>query len=210
MESSDNISKIMQRTQRYWYEDGFQDMGFGAFIFALGLLFVAESLTPPGSPLWLVWGLAGPLLLLGGGVVISKVVRRLKERITWPRTGYVSYQRARGKSRLFRLLGVAVVSAGISAGIIVVQRNWLSLTVIFGLVYMATFTFLAFRCGLRRYLLLAIWCLGLGLALAPLPFAREQAVAIYHVGTGAAWILAGWLTWRHYNATAPRADQVDA
>ncbi len=208
MSSTNNVDKIMQQTQRYWYEDGFHDLGFGGFILAIGLLFLAQMLTPPGSPLWLVWGLASPLFLVGAALIVGKVVRRLKEQVTWPRTGYVSYRRERGASNVLRLLGVIVVSAGVSAAIVVVQKNWLSLTVIFGFVYMATLTYIALRFGLRRYLLLALWCMGLGLALAPWSLTLSQASAIYHIGIGSAWMLAGWLTWRQYDKRAPSAQEV--
>jgi hypothetical protein len=209
MGSANEIGNIMRRTQRYWYEDGLSDMGMGAFILAIGLLFIAQALTPPGSPLWLVWGVGGPLLLIGGGVVVSKAVRTLKERITYPRTGYVSYERACGPSHTLRLLATALIAAGISAGIIVVQKNWLSLTVIFGFVYLAVFTFVGLRFGLRRYLAMALWSMVLGLALASLSLQIEQAGALFQLGTGAAWLLAGWLTYRHYIARAPQPQEAD-
>ncbi|MBI5032354.1 MAG: hypothetical protein HZB51_17630 [Chloroflexi bacterium] len=204
MKAQSNIDQVMQQTQRYWYEDGFQDMAFGGFILAIALLFGAQTLTPPGSPLWMLWGLGGPLLLIGGAVVASAVVRRLKERVTYPRTGYVAYERARGKSRLVRMGLAFVISAGISAGIVVLQKNWVSLPVILGFVYMATFSFLAFRFGLRRYVFMAFWCLALGLSLASLSLTIELAGAIYHVGTGVALIVAGWFTWRQYDQNAPK------
>src|SRR5512146_1225190 len=181
MRSADQIGKVMRQTLRYEYEDGFSDMGFGAFILAIGLLFVAQALTPPGSPLWAVWGLGGPLLIIGGGLVVSKVVRTLKERITYPRTGYVSYERARGTARIVRLLAVALIAAAVSAGIIVVQKNWLTMPVILGFVYMAVFCFVSYRFGLRRYFVLALWSLALGLALASLGLTMDQAGAIFHV-----------------------------
>jgi hypothetical protein len=207
MTSANEIGQVMRQTQRYWYEDGLSDMGFGVWILGVGLLLAAQALTPPGSPLWLVWGVGGPLLLIGGGVVVNKVVRTLKERITYPRTGYVSYERARGTSRIVRRLATFLVAAGVAAGIIVLQKNWLSLTVIFGFVYLAAFTFVGLRFGLRRYLVLALWSLLLGLALASLSLKIEQAGALFQLGAGAAWLLAGWLTYRQYIASAPQPEE---
>ncbi len=207
MSSTDRINNLTQSTQRYWYEDGFPDIGYGAYIAAIGLVFLGQALTPPGSPLWLVWSVAGPLVLIGGGLVVNRVVRTLKERVTWPRTGYVSYERARGLSKVFRLLALAVVSAGVSAAIVVVQKNWLNLPAILGLVYAAVFTFLGLRFALKRYVVLALVALSLGLALGTTTMSIEQSGAIYHVAVGTGWILAGWLTWRRYNRVAPAAEQ---
>ncbi len=209
MSTSQDINRWMKQTQRYWYEDGFQDMGFGVFILMIGLLFIGEALTPAGSPLWLVWGMGGPLLLIGGGLVVAKVVRRLKERISWPRTGYVSYAREHGKSRAFRTALAMIVAAVVAAGMIILQKNWLSWAVILGIVYMATFSFVAYRFGLWRYLVLAFWALVLGLGLAPLPLTVEQSGAIFHVGVGLAMVAAGWFTWRHYNQSAPPQEATD-
>ncbi len=47
MSASKDINRLMKQTERYWYEDGFQDMGFGVFILLIGLLFVGETLTRP-------------------------------------------------------------------------------------------------------------------------------------------------------------------
>jgi hypothetical protein len=201
------IDQTMKQTQRYWYEDGFQDMAFGGFILLIALLFIAQAVTPAGSPLWLLWGIGGPVLLIGGGIVVGKVVKRLKERVTYPRTGYVAYAKPRGKSRWLRIALVLIISAGVSAAIIIVEKNWLSITVILGFVYMATFSFLAYHLGLGRYVLLAVWCLALGLALAPMALSLQLSGAIYHVGAGAAMVLAGWLTWRQYDQNAPKPQE---
>ncbi len=209
MESANEIKSVMRKTQRYWFEDGFYDMGFGAFILAIGILFVAETLTPPGSPLWLVWGLGSPILLIGGAIVMAKGVRLLKERITYPRTGYVSYERPRGTSRVVRALAAGIISAGLAAAIIITQRNWLSLAVILGFVYGAVFTYIGLRFSLGRYLALALWSLLLGLALAPLSLPTNPAGAIFHLGTGVAWLLSGWVTYRRYIAHAPLAQEGD-
>ena len=203
MSTSRDVEQLMRQTRRYWYADGFADIGFGVFILLIGLLFIAEVVTPPGSALWLVWGLGGPLLLIGGGILAGRVVHLLKERASWPRTGYVEYDKPHGKSRAFRLALTAIVAAAVSAAMIIVQKNWLSFPVIIGVVYLLAFCFIAYRFGLWRYVVLAAWCLGLGLALAPQPLTVEQSGAIFHLGTGLALLLAGWLTWRRYDQSAP-------
>jgi hypothetical protein len=209
MTISNQIDQTMKRTEQYWYEDGFQDMAFGGFLLVIALLFAVQALTAPRSPLWLVWGVGGPLVLLSGAIVVGRVVRRLKERVTYPRTGYVAYVKPRGKSRFFRMAAVFVVAASVSTAFIVVTRNWLSLPVIVGVVYMAAFSFLAYRLSLTRYLLLALVCLAIGVALAPLALSLEVAGAVYHIAAGAACLATGWVTWRRYNHDAPKSESGD-
>lgn len=207
MNTSQNINHWMQRTQRYWYEDGFPDMGFGGFLLIIGLFFLAEMLTPPGSPFWLVWGIGGPIVLIGGALLVNRMVRKLKERVTWPRTGYVGYQPRQGRSRMFRFATAAIVAAVVSAGMIVIQKHWLNWSVILGFVYLGALGFVAYRFGLWRYLVLALWALVLGLALAPTALTVEQSGAVFHIGMGTALLLAGWLTWRRYNSLAPSPQE---
>ncbi len=207
MTTPNQIDQTMKQTQRYWYEDGFQDMAFGGFVLAIALLFVLQALTPPSSPLWLLWGIGVPVVIIGGGLIVGQVIKKLKERVTYPRTGYVAYIKPRGKSRWVRLALIGIVSAGVSAAIIFAENHWLNVSVILGLVYMVTFSFLAYRFGLARYALLALWCLGLGLALAPLALSLQVSGAIYHLGAGAALVLAGGLTWRQYDENAPKPQE---
>ncbi len=210
MSSANDIGKIMQRTKRYWYEDGFQDIGMGGWMLMLGIFFLAEALTPPGSPLWLLWDIGMPLVLIGGGLVVGWVINQLKAHVTYPRTGYVTYERQRkGLSQTFRIVAVMLVSAAVAAAIVLVQKQWLNLTVILGFVFAATFGFLGYRFGLRRYVLLAVWGLVLGIALAPQSLTLEQGSAIFFAGIGLAMIFAGWLTWQQYNRNAPPPNEAN-
>lgn len=202
MNASSDINRIMRRTQQYWYADGFPDIGMGAWLVVLALFFAAESLTPPGSFLWLIWGVGGPLLLIGGGVVVGGAVKWLKARATFPRTGYVDYER-RGRSQTIRMLAVAFIAAAAAGSIVIVNRYGASLTALFGLVFMATFAFLGYRFGLRRYLLLGVGALILGLAIVPLSLGMEQASAVFFGVFGLAMMVLGFLTWRQYDRVAP-------
>jgi hypothetical protein len=196
----------MRRTQQYWYADGLPDIGMGAWLVVLALFFAAESLTPPGSFLWLIWGVAGPLLLIGGGVVVGSAVKWLKARATFPRTGFVDYER-RGLSQTVRILAVAFISAAVAGGIVIVNRYGASLTVLFGLAFMVAFAFLGYRFGLRRYLLLGIGALVLGVAIVPLSMGLEQASAVFFGVVGLAMLVLGYLTWRQYDRVAPPSQE---
>jgi hypothetical protein len=206
MDSSSDINRIMRRTQQYWYADGLPDIGMGAWLVVLALFFAAESLTPPGSFLWLIWGVGGPLLLIGGGVVVGGAVKWIKARATFPRTGYVDYER-RGLSQTMRMVAVAFIAAAVAGSMVIVNRYGASLTVLFGLAFMAAFAFVGYRFGLRRYLLLGIGALVLGLAIVPLSLGMEQASAVFFGVFGLAMMALGYLTWRQYDRVAPPSQE---
>jgi hypothetical protein len=194
----------MQRTRRYWYEDGFADLAMGGYLLALGLFFAAESLTPQGSPLWLLWGTGGPLLLIGGGFIASRIVQQLKAEHTYPRTGYVSFER-KGISRVAQLLGTMVMAGLVAAGIVVVARGWQNLTLLFGIVFAAVFGYIGYRMGLTRYFLFAAWGLLVGLGSMLFPLTLDQGSAVFFVAFGLAMMIVGWMVWYRYNASAPHA-----
>ncbi len=202
MSAGQDVNGIMQRTRRYWYEDGFADLGMGALLLALGLVFGLESITPPGSPLWFVWSFGWPILLIGGSVLVSPVVQQLKTRYTYPRTGYVSYER-KGRSRIVQLISVFLVAALVAAGVITLSRGWQSLTLWFGLAFTAAFTFVGFRAGVIRYLLLALWSLISGLALMAVGGTTEQTGALFYGSLGVAMLLSGLYAWLRFNRAAP-------
>lgn len=208
MSTLNDIDRLLKQTKRYWYEDGISDAAMGGFLLLIGLLFVAESLTPQGSPLWWLWGMAWPVFLIGGGLAAGWAVRRFKSRVTWRRTGFVDYER-KGRPRLARVVGTVLVAAAVAAGVVVVSRNMLSMMTVFGMVFLVAFAFVGYRVGLWRYLWLGLWCLILGLVAAALPLTMEQDSALFFIGTGLALLLAGWLTWQQYNRSAPSPSEAD-
>ncbi len=191
------IGSLARQTRRYWYEDGFADLGMGAYLFALGLIFIAEAVTPSGSPLDLVWTFGWPVVLIGGGLLVNFLVQRLKARYTYPRTGYVSYEKE-GNARIPRLIGVFVTAALVAAAVILLSRGWHNFALLFGLVFTAGFLYVGFRIGLVRYLALAAFSLASGAVLGTADFSIEQAGGLYFAVVGLAMLLSGGMTWLRY------------
>jgi len=208
MRSPNDLDGIMQRTRRYWYEDGISDLVMGGFLLLLGLLFAAESLTPPGSPLWAVWGMGLPMFLIGGALVAGWAMQQLKSRVIYPRTGFVDYER-KGLPRVARLVGIMLIAAIVAATAVAVSRNMLSLMTLFGIAFLAAFGFVSYRVGLWRYLVFGIWCFVLGLTLPAFPLTTEQSSAIFYVGAGLGMIVSGVITWRRYDRSAPMSQETN-
>ncbi len=199
-----DVNAVIRRTKQYWYEDGFSDLAMGAFLLLLGLMFAAEALTPQGSPLWVVWSFGWPIILIGGGLLVNWAVKELKTRYTFPRTGYASYE-CRERSRTVQFLGVFLLSALISAGIVIISRGFENLTLLFGVVFAAAFGFVGYRIGLVRYMVLAIISLVTGLALLPLGLDLETGGALFFGVVGAAMLVSGAVVARKYMAQTREA-----
>jgi hypothetical protein len=208
MNTPRDIDRLMQQTQRYGYEDGFWDMGMGGFSLLAGFISAIQALAPrdllPGP----FADIAGLLLLIGGAFAITWIINRLKSNVTFPRTGYVNYER-KEPGRLVQLVALALAAAALAAGMVVVSRYTLNLTVIFGIALLGAFGFVAYRTRLWRYLLWGLWCFALGLIITTLPLTRDQGSALFFVGGGLGMIVSGLITWHRYNQSAPRSRETN-
>jgi len=86
------IQETQKRLFRYDYVDGTPDLAFGGLCLAMAICFFVFAAFPGLSSSTfsaiIVWVVLG-----GGGFLISRLSQRLKEQVTYPRTGYVSYSR---------------------------------------------------------------------------------------------------------------------
>jgi hypothetical protein len=196
---------------RYWYVDGLSEIAGGVVMLLLALAFLIGALLEPspGSSFYLAFG--QPLIVLAGALAARKMVARVKERLTYPRTGYVAYRQPRGRRgmRLIALtFGIAAVF-GVMFGVIanVVQPRWIP--GISGVVIALLLAFLAYEHGIRRFYLMALYTLFLGLLVVTINLPEMFTTPVFFGGFGLAWILSGAITLRHYLQTtqpAPRDE----
>ena len=96
---SEQIDGIIRRTQGYRYSDGFVEIVIGCLFALIGGLLFVQSRVLPDSILTIVLAVGVPLLIIGGSLLSKQAVRSLKERITYQRTGYISYEKKRNTSK---------------------------------------------------------------------------------------------------------------
>ena len=101
---NNNIQETQKRLFRYDYVDGTPDLAFGGLCLAMAICFFVFSAFPGLSSstfsVLIIWVVLG-----GGGFLMSRLSQRLKEHVTYPRTGYVSFNRqGRPIKRTTRLL----------------------------------------------------------------------------------------------------------
>ena len=140
------------------------------------------------------------IIILGAGLLARWAVPRLKERLTYPRTGYVEYQRPVRSRRLARvfmagLLGFAITVLTAFLGRGLPERLW---SFFIGLTLALAFAYLGARIGLPRFYALAGFSLLLGAAGSWLNLPDPWSAAFIFGLEGLAWLVCGALVLRHY------------
>jgi hypothetical protein len=207
----DPIQDTIQRTQRYWYTDGANEIGTGLVILLLAFSFkLLDWLNPDGNFGWVV-GILQPVVILAGFWVTSRLVRAFKEQVTYPRTGYVSYPRKPGKRRLTLAL-IGGGTAALMSAILAVVADRLGediLPIICGVVVASSVAYMGMRFGLTRFYVLAAFTFVSGV-ITTLSGAQGLNSSVLLFGLmGAGWVLSGcWALVGYLRSTQP-ADEGD-
>ncbi len=185
-----DIDRVMQRTRQYWYADGIPEIAIGCLLLGVALLFGLEAMAIPGTPGITAYGL--PILILVGVFVTGRLVKRFKARLTYPRTGFVSYSRPTGARRISRIL-IAFASAAMLAYVAMRLRLESSQTMLIQALLAALLIALA-GMGLVRFYALAALALGLGIVLSRSAIGEASGNAILFGFVGAGFVLSGGIT----------------
>jgi hypothetical protein len=142
------------------------------------------------------------LIVIGGVFGLRWVVNRLKERLTYPRTGYVSY-RPRPRSARIVAAGLAMIIAVlviIIYNLSPVKFAWVP--AFNGLVVAIGWGVAGYRVGLIRFFIMAAFSLGAGLSIAVTGLDNLPGLAIFYALLGIASLIAGvWALSRYLKST---------
>jgi hypothetical protein len=185
--------EIERRTKQYFYNDGLTEIAVGIVLLMLGVYFFG-SVALPANSLVRTWLDAAFILVIFAGIfIVRRLVRFLKFRITYPRTGYVSYKKKSGGRRRGAVAGVSggIVAAALSVLLAVSpsMKAWMPALNGFGL-SLAVFL-LARRTEIARYYVLAAASAVIGLAVALKGIGDLEGVSLYYAVFGAAVITSG-------------------
>lgn len=202
----DSIDSLQQHTQQYWNIDGLAEIAIGVFFMLLSLNFFGILLLPNG-PARIFLGIAGfPLLVILAIWAGKRGVELLKTRLTYPRTGYLAYQRP-SKKRRWISLAIGVVVTGLLLFLIYIfnpqSGAWMPLAdgIFLGMLL------LFINRGFRRFYLLAAASFLSGLLLAYANVAGNLGHAAFYGLMGIALVLSGSLTLRSYLIENPSAAE---
>lgn len=205
----DDLQKSKMRSIGYWFVDGFSEIGTGLVITLMGALFLLSVHLPDGSKLSWIISYGQPVIILAAFLLVSRIVKFFKERVTFPRTGFVSYLRPKTNQRIKR--GVLAGSAAMAVSIITTlvsgtldQRFtplFISALLTIG---MAVF---AFNYGIKRFYFVALVTLLIGALLCWLDLPDSFSYSWLFIGIGAIMTLTGLAALVHYLLTTQPAHR---
>ena len=190
----DEITKTQRRTRGYWFSDGITEIVGGIALALVGLpMFLAVR---TGIEMLSTMALMAMILLFPAS---ARVVRFLKDRITHPRTGYVSYP-APSMSRRMKSF-VAALAVAVAMVILALVWGEFSLDGVVGRSLLwgtgagvgIAFAIRAIQMRMPRFFLSATSVLGGTAWLAVKGFGFIEGLGILWLILGAASILTGLL-----------------
>jgi hypothetical protein len=200
-----DINQLARRTRRYWFTDGLAELVAGLAFLLLGGYFYLQVALPEDSIFSNLLQASLVLIVIGYVFIGKRVLSILKDRLTYPRTGYVEYSPPAKRHRYISA-GLAILMAALVAGLIVsspAALDWLpALT---GLIVAAVWTVTAARVGLFRYYLLAVVSFGLGLLFSLLGFGDILGVAYFYTAAGFVLLASGGIVLFRYIRDNPRS-----
>ena len=206
---SDLIHETMKQTRRYWYIDGISEMAAGLIILIIGGFFAIVPLIPSDSVRVWVLAVGQPALVILGVIFGSRVVGYIKERVTYPRTGYVAFRKKNRKRRWGRIALAMVLSA--SLGMLfsllfnLISARWVpTIAAAFMSLF---FLVIAYNLGLARFVGLAVYILAVGLLVSWWMPSEPVDMAAMMGLTGLGLLVSGAFTLRAYLGNTQPIDQ---
>lgn len=194
------ISETIKRTKRYWYVDGFAEISVGILLMVI-ILFnhIAGRIHEPVLQI-IMYVVGLPTLILLGGRGVSRIVSRLKEKYTYPRTGYVSYQPKERSQRWKRALksGMTGLLVGTVTTLITGNIPLIYQQLFVGSLISLAYVYVAYVIGLNRFYLIAGLTMMAALTLVLLGTEESLFFLVFFLGQGLIWAVSGAITLCNY------------
>jgi len=199
-----NLDEIARRPQRYWDVDGLPELMMGLLWMLWGGAWLLGDSLPRGWGSNAYWT-AAPALLVVGGFAAVWATKRLKERLTFPRTGYVDWKEPSRASRL-SAAAVAMVTAMVLAAVAANRDAGMERVAapLLGVILSLAFVVASLRQRAPHLLALAGVAIALGLAFGALRAGWESVNWLF-VALGAASAALGSLRLVLFLRKNPRA-----
>jgi len=204
-----DIEKIEKRTVQSFYSDGLAEISIGLIFLLLGGYFFAQAAAPEGSALSSALSVLFVLVIVSAGFLVSRILRFLKRRITYPRTGYVAFKKKAPspKLRVATMIIAGIIGAGMAALYGISPSFKALFPALNGLLLSVAVLLIAHKVGLARFYILAAASAFTGIAVSAAGVGDMKGISLTFGLFGAAVTLSGLATLIVYLRKSPRADR---
>ena len=197
---SESIQDIQKQTFRYYYEDGLVEMAIGLLFAVIGINLWLVTIAPQGTVLAFAAWILLPILTIGGIFGVQRFVRNLKERLVYPRTGFIAYDT---KPNPYRWLVIGIPLLVVVLILLFPDSRLNRESVMGGILLCVVLSSIGAQVSLRRLILIGISGLILGIGMAFLASNEHTGMALTFAGVGAILLASGAFAWRKYLAENP-------
>ncbi|MGC4052243.1 MAG: hypothetical protein QM757_23145 [Paludibaculum sp.] len=164
-----DLKEIEGRPMRSWNVDGLQEMIMGILWILWGGLWLVGQQLPKGKVYQIYW-LVIPVMLALSGFAGNWVVRRLKQRVTFPRSGYVALREPTRQERIGTAVLAIVVAMALAAVVMRSRGEAVEhlITPVVGVILSLSFVIASLKQRAPHFLVLAGVALALGIAFGAL------------------------------------------
>jgi hypothetical protein len=217
---SDALKKSQLRTIQYQHVDGTFELTFGgSFLLMAACFFLVSRMEHPDTSFL---SFAPLLAFVGGAFLIDNLVQRFRRRVTYPRTGYITYRKPQPLKRSTRLviwIGVPLLTILFLAVLFLNRSKFPAgnqdsglpvIPVFTGLLFSGLWAIVGWKIALPRFYLLAVASLLVTAGLIVSGVGAYLGMALLIGAMGALLCISGGVTlWMYLRNTSVPQDTPD-
>ncbi len=198
-----NLEEVMRRTYRYPYEDGLIEMAQGVLFTLIGLVILGFDRAQGDPILLLVVSLGLMAAIMAGAFAVRRVVHRIKDRVTAPRTGVITHRREPSPWRWW-IIGLTIAMTAVLVAISFWRPELFSVIPIMqGGLLTIILVFEGIRTSLRRLQVTALFPLIAGLLASYFQLGDLLGTALVFIATGLLMAFIGGLAFIRFLQNNP-------
>ncbi len=198
------LDDMTKRTYSYFYVDGLVEAATGFLFLTIGLVLLGWINLEKGGWVQITAVIALPLVILGGTFLIKHVVSSLKERITYPRTGYVAYRPSKSLPGRWVVVGTSFVLILL----LFIVPDWLNrMAAVQGALLCIILVAIGYQVSVSRFYIFGGIALTIGITTAFLVNDEIVGSVITFIITGASMFLLGTIVFLNYLHHHPHTHQ---
>ncbi len=204
---NDDFKAIEKRTIRSFYDDGLTEIAMGAIFLLLGGYFFGQIALPEGSFFHSLLSASFILVIIFSGLLVNKILRYFKSRITYPRAGYVSFRKEKSpKRKRVAAVSAALIGASVSVLLGISPSFRVALPAVNGILLSVALLLLSSKTGVLRFSILAVVSAAAGVVLAAVGIGDIGGIGLFYAIFGAAVTISGLIALAGFLRRNRRSD----